>query len=88
MVYPCIVYHFVDNDIRYANNGNYLSSEQYSLTYITRKADPELPKVLMDYPRMVFERHYTAEELHHFMFTYRTGLMWTPSGVNGPETTV
>lgn len=71
MTYPCFVYHFIGSDTLYANGKPYVNSEEYSVRYITKKADPDLPKAIMELPYVSFESHYTADNLHHFMFTFR-----------------
>lgn len=71
MVYPCFVYHFLGTIDLYSNGDIYLQSEEYSVRYITKTPDPPLPKAIMDLPYASFESHYTAENLHHFMFTFR-----------------
>lgn len=71
LVYPCFVYHFINSVDLYANNVVYLRSYEYSVRYITKKADPILPEAIMDLPYASFESHYTADNLHHFMFTFR-----------------
>ena len=54
-----------------SNDGIYLESEVYTVRYITKKPDPEIPKALKKLPRVSFDTHYVAENLHHFMFTFR-----------------
>ena len=71
MSYPCFVYHFTGYNNLGANDGKYLKSEEYAVRYITKKADPLIPKALVDLPHVSFDRHYVAENLHHFMFTFR-----------------
>lgn len=71
MTYPCFVYHYIGNSDVKANDQVYLRSEEYTVRYITKKADPILPEAIMDLPYVTFENHYTSENLHHFMFTFR-----------------
>lgn len=70
MKYPCFVYHF-DGLVPFdADDVPYLHSEQYSVRYITKTADAVLPKLMRDLPKVSFDRHYTADNLHHHMFTF------------------
>ena len=71
MVYPCFVYHYIGNGTLYSDGKPYLQSEEYSVRYITKKADPDLPKAIMQLPYVAFDSHYTADNLHHFMFMFR-----------------
>ena len=82
MVYPCFVYHFTGYQDKKASDKVYLTSEQYSVRYITKNADPLIPKALKELPHAVFDRHYTADNLHHFMFTFQSMYYYTPSGLD------
>ena len=71
MSYPCFVYHFTGYNAINADDGKYLKSEEYAVRYITKKADPPIPKAFEALPHVSFDTHYVAENLHHFMFTVR-----------------
>lgn len=71
MSYPCFVYHFTGYNSVNANDDDYLKSEEYAVRYITKKADPPIPKAVAALPHVTYDRHYVAENLHHFMFTFR-----------------
>ncbi len=72
LVYPCFVYHYVGQETLYSNDNPYLKSDEYTVTYITKKADPLLPEAIIELPYVQFSNHYTAENLHHFMFVFRS----------------
>lgn len=72
MSYPCFIYHFEGYEQLNGNDERYLESERYSVRYVTKTADALLPKLIRELPRVSFERHYTAENLHHYMFTFRS----------------
>ena len=69
MQYPAIVYSL--NNIRNnsANNGIYLQMNQYSVTDIDEDPDSELAKKVSRIPTCVFDRHFTADNLNHFVHT-------------------
>lgn len=68
--YPCIIYSFEDDFVLYADDKKYLDRDKYSIQLITK--DP-LPEELMDklasIPHTRFDRHYVADNLHHFTYT-------------------
>ena len=74
MSYPCFVYHFTDLNKVNADDGTYLVSEEYSVRYISKKPDPQIPKALMMLSRVSFDGHYVVDNLHHFRFTIRGAL--------------
>ena len=74
MVYPCFVYSFSGYSTVGADDAVYLESEEYNVTYITKKADPVIPKALKDLNHVTFDRRYVAENLHHFVFRFRSML--------------
>lgn len=69
MKYPCIRYERNDIDIKHADNRPYLHRIRYSLTVMDRNPDSLIPKAVSELPTASFDRHYTAENLHHDVFT-------------------
>lgn len=69
MSYPCFVYNLDDNDSMYANNVPYLNRDVYNVTYITRSPEPVLAESMRTMPKTKFIRHFTSDNLHHFVFT-------------------
>ena len=70
MNYPCIVYSFESCYTLYSNNDKYLLRDRYSITLITKEALPEQMMALIDeIPYTKFDRHYVADNLHHFSYT-------------------
>lgn len=76
--YPCIIYDLDDLDIRKANNKNYIKKRRYVLTYYSLTPDPTIringedvlvEDALLELPYCSFDRHYTADNLHHYVFT-------------------
>lgn len=69
MQYPCIVYHLNDIRSRYADNFSYTSLKSYLLTYISQTVDDVVvTKILESFPYCRFDRYYTADNLHHYVF--------------------
>jgi len=69
MEYPCIIYSWSGDTVRYANNGRYLAKKKYTVTVVDYNPDSELPNALAKLPLCSFDRHYTADNLHHFVYT-------------------
>ena len=69
LVYPCIIYTLDKIDTRHADNNPYIQKERYSLTVIDRDPDSEVMELVKKLPMCTFDRHYTADNLHHFVFT-------------------
>lgn len=69
MKYPAIVYEL--NDIRNdpANNRPYLNKPGYSITVIDSSPDSDIVEKVSKIPSVGFNRHYTADHLHHFVFS-------------------
>ena len=68
MKYPCIRYEIGAGLRTPANNHKYLYSQGYSVTYITKDPDPEIPDKLLDIPYCSFERQFVTENLYHWIF--------------------
>lgn len=70
MEYPAIKYTREHISTRAATNSpDYLNDNKYQLTVISRKPDnPVIDKLLM-LPYCSYDRHYTAENLHHDILT-------------------
>lgn len=69
MKYPCIRYERSDMAIFHANNGVYRVLPRYQLTVIYKDPDSDLPMKVAQLPRCAFDRHYTADNLNHDIFT-------------------
>lgn len=68
--YPCIIYSFDDEYTLYAGNESYLDRDKYTLTLITKDPLPdELMSGIKAIPYTRFDRHYVADNLHHFTYT-------------------
>ena len=68
MAYPCIVYQQDRISTRFANNRPYNHQFRYSVTFITKNVDASVVNQLLMYPRCSFDRHFTSDNLHHYVF--------------------
>lgn len=68
MRYPCIVYELSGKNVRYADNGNYLLTNRYTLTVIDRNPDTLIPDKIQELRRCKLNRVFTANNLNHYVF--------------------
>lgn len=68
MKYPCIVYELGAGLRTPADNKKYLFSQGYSVTYITKDPDSDIPDKLLELEHCSFERPFVSENLHHWVF--------------------
>lgn len=69
MTYPAIVYNLSDIDKRNANNTGYKIDHAYMVTLISRDPVDERVDSLEALPLCSFNRYYSADNLHHWVFT-------------------
>ena len=69
LVYPCIVYSLDNIDISHADNLPYKHLKKYQITIIDKNPDSSLPDAVSKLRSCRFSRHFTADNLHHFVFT-------------------
>lgn len=69
MRYPAIVYKRNDIRNKHADNLPYRQGHMYDLTVIDEDPDSEIVTRVSKLPRCRFDRHYTADELNHDVFT-------------------
>lgn len=70
MSYDAIRYELAGKDIKRANNGVYIITDQYDGVVISENPDSEVPDaILHHFPMCSFGRPYVADNLHHFPFT-------------------
>lgn len=69
MSYPCIVYTRDNVKAKYADNRSYSFVKRYLVTVIDKNPDSPIPDKIAALPMCSFSRHYTAENLHHDVFT-------------------
>lgn len=66
--YPCIIYNRSDIRTEHANNRPYSQMKRYEVTVMDRDPDSSLPDQVGALPSCVFDRHYTAKDLHHDVY--------------------
>lgn len=69
MKYPAIVYSLDSIQNVHADDGVYLSHRRYSVTLIDKNPDSPTVERLSALPMCQFNRHYTSDNLNHFVFT-------------------
>lgn len=69
MTYPCIVYERDSATNLFANNTSYRHTKRYQVTIIERDPDSEIPDKVAALPLSNFSRHFTADNLHHDVYT-------------------
>lgn len=67
--YPCVVYSRLKEDTTFANDRPYNKSTGYKVTVIDRNPDSPLLAKIADLPMCGFDRHYTADNLNHDVYT-------------------
>lgn len=69
MSYPCIIYKRDDIDAKFADNGPYTHTNRYSVTVVDPDPDSKIPYKIACLPMCLMDRHYTADNLNHDVFT-------------------
>jgi hypothetical protein len=69
MEYPAIRYSLKDIENRFANNKVYRQLVTYELIVIDEDPDSEIVKHISQLPKCKFDRHFTADNLNHTVFT-------------------
>lgn len=68
MKYPCIVYEKDRVNTDFADNTPYKHMKRYQITVIDRNPDSEIPDQVANFPMCSFDRHFTADGLHHDVY--------------------
>lgn len=70
MNYPCIRYELTNADSDSADNIPYIFHKRYSLTYIDKDPDSDIPdQILFSLPYCSLDRCYRADKLYHHVYT-------------------
>ena len=68
--YPCIVYFKNALPVNYANNKIYKKKQAYTLTYVDKNPDSEMPNtILRAFSFIRTDSYYRSEGLNHTKFT-------------------
>jgi hypothetical protein len=70
MIYPCIRYSLNKQLFRYANNKKYMNKTAYTITLIDKSSisGEKTCELLNRLDYCSFERTYTADGLHHYIY--------------------
>lgn len=66
--YPCIVYSRTGYDIKFAEDENYITRKQYTLTLIYKDPDSDLPDKLLKLRGINHTNHSVVDNLYHDYF--------------------
>lgn len=67
--YPCIIYRRSSLDLKRANDLLYNKKTGYTITLIDSNPDNNINDKLILLPFCSFDRHYTADNLNHDVYT-------------------
>jgi len=70
--YPCFVYSYDSDRVIYSSGKPYLHYDEYTVTYITKQPLPIIVKSMRRLPRLAYDRHFTSDNLHHYVFSVTT----------------
>lgn len=68
ITYPCILYSYAKDQVNYASDIKYKNKMLYTVTVIDTDPDSLIPDAIRALPYSSFDRHFTADNLHHFVF--------------------
>jgi len=69
MAYPAFVIFRSSGLSRFANNMPYKFNPSFDVTYISFEPDdPNVEKIVMGFPMIRLNRHFTSDDLHHDSF--------------------
>lgn len=68
LTYPSIVYDVSNENVDYANNKRYKALKRYEVTIHTEDPDSDIPDKVAELPYCSFVRHYSQDNLHHFVY--------------------
>lgn len=68
LVYPCIIYRYETGDTQFADDLPYIFVRKYQIQVIDPNPDTEIPDKIVQLPRCLNDRNYTADNLNHYTF--------------------
>lgn len=66
--YPCVVYEFADESVRFADNQRYLEKTRYKVTVITKDPDSPLFEKVKQLDYVDFSTSFVTDALHHRVY--------------------
>jgi len=67
--YPCIIYNRNTEFMRHADDGRYADRTCYMVYVIDPDPDSDIPEKVGYLPLASFDKHYTAENLNHDVYS-------------------
>ena len=67
--YPCIIFERESNQVSMADDRRYKSMFRYSILYIRRTNDTEVPEAILSLPLCSYDRFYATDNLNHDAFS-------------------
>lgn len=70
MSYPCVIYSLSSVSPFFADNHTQVRYKGYQVIYVTKDPDSDIIEKMDDgFTYCRFDRYYSADNLHHFVFT-------------------
>ena len=70
MKYPCARVRVQGGRARYSDNSTHIFTPSWEIIYISHAPDDEfMINIMRAFPMITFQRHYTADGLHHYTYT-------------------
>lgn len=70
MEYPCTRVRVQGGRARYSDNSTHIFTPSWELIHISYEPDDEfMINIMRAFSRITFQRHYTADGLHHYSYT-------------------
>lgn len=69
MKYPAIIYNRSYEKITHADNLPYIHQKRYTVMVVDYDPDSTIPDRIAEIPTASFDRSYTADNLHHTVYT-------------------
>jgi len=68
MTYPCIRFKLSNIVPSFANNKPYNLANMYTITVMDTNPLTQIPYLVAALEGCIFDRHYTSDNLHHYIF--------------------
>ena len=69
LIYPCIFYERSRIKTSFADNNPYGHEKEYTIMFISKDPDSDIPDKIAMLPKTSFDRHYVSDNLNHDIFT-------------------
>lgn len=65
LVYPCIIYKRISENVKFADNSPYFKMKQYRVTVLDYDPDSEIPDLVGTLPLSTYETGYVSNNINH-----------------------